>query len=212
MLFRSTLLRELPPPTPEEILDFLWRNRDKASAVVANLEQNGWFADIEKENLFNRILVDTLGHWRVVGMVLLLGVAGLFVFGMWRLIIAKGKNPKNIPRLAAALDRVRPRTGLLDMRLQGALRAGQFYEAARIKARELFTHLGVQPAQEGLPPKVEIEAGWWRRSRIEHDLREIWQIAYGEQPVPVPAKKWDRWQQRLRSLGQLIEQRVIRFE
>jgi hypothetical protein len=208
----NLLLRELPPPTPEEILEALWNNRDKASAVVSNLERNGWFRDLERENLFNRILHDAFPHWVIVRFVLIAGAVVLFIYAIRRLVIARSTGARNFPRLAQVLDRYRPRAGLLETRLQGALRAGQFYEVARINARELFASLGIRPALEGEPPTIEIEAGWWRRTRIESDLREIWQIAFGLEPVPVPARKWERWNQRLDEMGNLIRTRVVRFE
>jgi hypothetical protein len=208
----NVMLRELPPPSPEEILDLLWQNRDQASPIIANLERSGWFSELERENLFNRMLLSAFPHWTIVRFFLLLGVVALFAYGLRRLVTGRHRFAKNVPRFSVALERFRPRAGILETRLRGALRVGQYYEAARIKARDMFESVNARPAEEGMPPRAVIDAGWWRRGRIERELHETWQIAFGSEPLPVPARDWERWQTRLNNLRDMIRDGTIHLE
>ena len=225
----NLILKSLPPTTPEQILDYLrehpeeivdylrkhpeliTNNLDKASPFVAALEDEGVFADLEQRNIFNRMLLENFEHWVFVRNTLVFGAVILLGYGLWRFIKLRRPGLAGVPRFAVALERYRPRVGLLERRLRESLRVGQHYEAARETARALFADLGLTPAAEGLPPAFEISTSWWRRGRIEADLREIWGIAFANEPEPVSAKRWQKWPARLAALRRQIDSGVIRF-
>jgi hypothetical protein len=209
-----SLLQQLPTPVPNiedfpDFLQFLWDNRDKASEVVAAMEDSGLFQELE-QNL-DEFFVEHLGLWNIVRALLVFGMIAVFAISCRRVLVSRYRFAKAAPRLSLALDRFRPRGSFLDQRLRGSLRGGQCYEAARIRARQMFAEADWTPALEGGPsPKVQINTGWWQRRGLERDLRELWKIAFGAEPVAVPAKHWDKWLSRLNEIHKLIRDSVIR--
>lgn len=223
------ILQALPPTTPSEILDYLRQhpeeivnylrkhpeiildNLDKASPLLAELEDRGIFSDLEDRNVFNRLLLENFPLWVFVRNVLILGTLVLAGYGIRRLIAARRRIWKGVPRFAVALERYRSRGGLLEQRVKSALSTGQYYEAARDHARTMFAELHLTPVVEGPPPRVQIDAGWWSRGQIERDLNEIWRIAFGDDPRPISAKEWAQWPRRVDALRKKIEAGVITF-
>ena len=224
----SLILKSLPPQTPEQIMDYLrehpdeivdylrkhpeliWNNLDKASPLVATLEEEGVFDEIEKQNLIDSHLLEYFHHWVFVRNALILGALLLLGYGVRRFVASK-QNAPPVPRFSVALERFRPRVGLLDQRLREGFRAGEHYEEARERARAMFAEMGLAPAAEGPPPAFEIQASWWARRRIEADLREIWRVAHGPEPEPISEKKWQKWPARLRFLRDQIRAGRVRF-
>jgi hypothetical protein len=210
----TSLLQQLPPPIPSldnlpEFLQFLWDNRDKASTVVAAMEQSGVFQEIEGH--MDEFVLNHIDFWYIMRALLVLGMIAILVVSCRRMLASRFRFAKAAPRLSLALNRFRPRGSMLDQRLRGSLRGGQCYEAARIRARQLFADVEWTPALEGVPsPKVEINTGWWQRRAIRRDLLELWKIAFGAEPVLVQAKHWDKWLARLREIHKLIRDGVIR--
>jgi hypothetical protein len=224
----SLILKSLPPQTPEQIMDYLrehpdeiidylrkhpeliWNNLDKASPLVAILEDEGVFDEIEKQNLIDRLLLEHFDHWVFVRNALILGALLLLGYGVRRFVASKQSAPWG-PRFSVALERFRPRVGLLEQRLREGFRAGEHYEEARERARAMFAEMGLSPAAEGPPPAFEIQASWWARRRIEADLREIWRVAHGPEPEPISERKWQKWPARMRFLRDQIRAGTVRF-
>jgi hypothetical protein len=223
-----TALLQLAQPMPEfnnpkELLRFLWENRemlwenrdklwahrDMASELASSAEQSGLFQEIEGQ--LDEIVGSNIESWWIPKALLLFGLLIVFALSVRRFIAGRFRFPKAAPRLSMALDRSRPRGSLLDQRLRGSLRGGQCYEAARIRARQMFADLEWTPAEEGGNlPRVDIHAGWWQRRALARDLRSLWKIAFGAEPVLVQAKHWDKWLARLREIHKLIRDGVIR--
>jgi hypothetical protein len=229
----NLIITELPPGTPNEVMkhvlehpeealkflaenpdfrDFLWENRDKASPLLAELEDAGVFSALGESDVFNRSLLSIFPLWVVIRNVLFVATLALLGYAAMKFLGSKWKVVKTVPRLAVVLDRFRPRAGLLEQRLRDGVAAGQYYEAARERAQLLFADLGLSPATEGPPPAYTIAAGWFERSRIDRELRDIWGIAFGTEPRPVTAKAWSKWPSRLAALRDWIQDGVIRFE
>ena len=223
----NLMLQTLPSPNPEDMLgflwenrDLLWENRDMAEQILSNVERSGIFSELErgdgKENrlgrLLNRTLLDMFDTYQIVRLVIVLGMAALLAFGILSLIKSRFSYSRKVPRFSLALDRVKPRAGLLEMRLRGGVGRGQYYEIARDRAREMFAALDLTPGEGGPPPKFTVEASWWRRAAIERQLREVWQVAFGTEPVPVTSRRWQQWQDRLDEIRTMIRRGQIRFE
>jgi hypothetical protein len=209
-----SLLQQLPTPIPNiedfpDLMQFLWDHRDKASEFVAAMEDSGLFQELE-QNL-DDLFLEHIGLWQIIRTLLVFGMIAIFAISCRRVLVSRFRFVKTAPRLSVALDRLRPRGSFLDQRLRGSLRGGQCYEAARIRARQMFADVDWTPALEGGPtPKLEINAGWWQRRGLERDLRELWKVAFGTEPVPVAAKQWDKWLTRLKEIHKLIHDGVIR--
>src|SRR5262249_28178020 len=150
-------------------------------------------------------VLEHIGLGQIVRALLVFGMIAIFAISCRRVFGSRFRFAKTAPRLSLALDRFRPRGNLLEQRLRGSLRGGRCYEAARIHSRQMFADVDWTPALDGAPaPRVVINTGWWQRHRLERDLRELWKIAFGTAPVPVPAKRWDKWLARLREIHKLI--------
>jgi hypothetical protein len=217
----ESLLRQLPPPIPDihdlpsllqaawDNRDLLWANRQYASELVASAEDEGLFQEIEQR--MDDDLLDIIPFWWIIRGLLFFALVIVFGLSIRRFVGSRFRFSKVAPRLSMALDRFRPRGSLLDQRLRGSLRGGQCYEAARTRARQMFADLEWTPAEEGGNlPRVEINAGYWKRQAIARDLRELWQVAFGREPIRVTAKHWDKWIARLREIHKLIRTGVIR--
>lgn len=210
-------LTELPPPpvNPSQIPEFLWANRDllwEHRDKLADLEDSGFFREFEQSNFFNELLLSWQPHWVWIRFTLAIVTLAILAMAVRRFFSARFRHAKNASRLAVALDRFRPRVGLLEQRLRSAMSRGQAFEAAREKARQFFTDLEIAPAEHGQTlPEFTIEAGWWQRRSLSHDLREAWRIAYADEPAPVSVKQWPKFQSRLQNLREAIRKGIIRF-
>jgi hypothetical protein len=82
------------------------------------------------------------------------------------------------------VSRQAPRGTVLDMRLEGLLDAHNIWETGRQLARDAFEAGGVPaPVPYREPAVVVTGAGWWRRSRIQRRVLELWRLAFGQQPI-----------------------------
>lgn len=212
-------LQTLPAPNAEDIAQFLWdnrallwENRDKAEDLLAAIEESGVFLELEKGDPIGESIRDSIAGWAMVRVVLALFTIAILGYGIMSLIRWRFGYSKRTPRLALALDRARPRVSLLEQRLRGDVTRGQYDEVAREKARQLFESLPVAPAPEGEPPHVAISVPFWRRGRVERNLREAWTLAYADDPPPVPAREWARIKKSLSELQLAFERGSIRFE
>lgn len=214
----NLILQSLPQPRPDDIAKFLWENRDLiwqngdlAEALLAQMEEDGIFDELERSEIFTNILDRLLEPWTITRIVLFLGAVGLFVYGIKAFIGSKNRFAKKALRLSMVLDRLRPRAGLLELRLRSGLGRGRYYELARQKARAMFADLRLTPAEDGALPAVTIDADWWRRARMLRDLRQIWAIAFGREPVAVTARQWNAWLKKLDQVELAIRNGVVRF-
>jgi hypothetical protein len=225
------LMLQTMPANPEELLklladnpELLWQNRELAEELVAKAERGGLLAELERGNendpdrkppimsALQDLLERALSRFVIVRFVLILGTLALLGYVIVAFIRAKFSRARRVPRLSVALDRVRPRAGLLEMRLRGGVGRGQYHEIARDRAREMFASLDLTPADGSPPPNYTIDAGWWWRGRIERQLREAWSVAFGAEPVPVSARQWEHWQTHLDELKTMMRRGAIRFE
>jgi hypothetical protein len=217
--YQNLIITSLPGQNPEDIAQFMWENRDLlwknsdlAEQILGNLEHDGILEEVEKSDLLGSILDNNLEPWMIAKLVLILGAIGLFGYAALAFMGSRYKFPKRVARLSLQLDRLRPRAGLLEMRLRTGLGRGRYYELARQKAREMFADLKLTPAEEGPLPKVEIDAGWLKRGRILRNLRKVWAVGFGPEPVAITARQWTAWRKKQDEIEQLIRDGVIRFQ
>jgi hypothetical protein len=220
-------LQSIPSPQ-EDPLGFmkavggiLLNNRDLAEEFLSNAERDKFFSDMERgdgkeikplgQQLNTLLTEEWFGKDVLVRMVILIGMAALLGYGILSLIKSRFSYSRKVPRLSLALDRVKPRAGLLEMRLRGGVGRGQYYEIARDRAREMFAALDLTPAEGSPPPAIAVNAGWWRRDVIERQFREAWKVAFGIEATPVTSRKWEQWQRQLDVIQTMIRRGQIRF-
>jgi hypothetical protein len=214
----NLILQSLPGGVPEDIAQFLWENRellwkntDFAEAVLDHVENTGILDEIDRSGALATMAENLFEPWMIARVLLVLGGVALLGYGAMRFMGSRFRFPKRVARISMVLDRLRPRSGLLELRVRSGLGRGQYYELARQKAREMFAELKLTPAAEGPMPTVEINAGWLRRGRIMRDLRAVWAVAFAAQPVPVTARQWSAWNKKLDQIEVMIRHGAIRF-
>jgi len=204
------------PDRPEDVADYLWQHKDElwkhpeiADALASELEQSGIFQEIERADPFNAFLSR---HMPPVIRILL--AAGAILLGGY-MLMALARSRQSVTRqgsrLATVLAQIRPRVGLLDQRVQNGIGHGLFEELARRQARQMFAELDLTPAEGAPAPRFAVEAPFWRRSQIVRDLRRVWAVAFGPQPVVMSIRDQQRWQGRLSLLKAMIHDHAIRI-
>lgn len=215
----NLMLQSLPLPPPEDLAQFLWDNRDLlwqnadyAETVLAAIEEEGIFSELEKSDPLGQIMRDLFAPWVMAKGVLIFGMIALLGYGIFGFMNSRFRGQRRTARLSLLLDRTRPRTGLIDLRLRSGLGKGQYYELARERARAMFADLNITPL-EGTPlPPTTINTSWWQRGRIARDLRRVWAVAFGSEAVPINAREWEPFVRKLRQLSAMVENGTIRFE
>jgi hypothetical protein len=197
---RFDLDLKMPPPPnippPEELIAVL----------------NKGLAGIEEENGFNRALREIAGGTnvplQVVGLVLTIAAAG-FVFS--RLVHARQRFEPGVPHLASSAPPWMPAVEILDQRQRAILRQGNFWEPARLQARQEWDLIlgasraparGARALAPAPTPPVTIRGHWWERHSLQRLTGRLWRLAYGSEPVWISARRWRRVERDLRTLRQ----------
>jgi hypothetical protein len=196
------------PNSPEDLLKLLRDHPELADVMAAAVEESGLLQEIERADPFNEIINQNIGVDGITRLVLILGAAGLFAFGLVSLIRSRHSVQRNSPRLSMVLNLIRPSVGLLDQRINNGVGRGLYYEVARQNARQMFADLNITPAEGAPPPIVSIDAPWWRRNRIARDLLHVWAVAFDPEPVAI-TRRFEQWNGRLSELGQMIRRGSI---
>jgi len=191
--FQVPLTKLPPPPLPRaEILDRLLHG-------------------LEQENLFNRLLLESIGArhiWRAV----LLGLTVLVVvLAFRRLLVARHRPEPRLPLVAqkAALALAAPPVQAL--RREALLKAGNLWETARELARECFEVYGMPGLGSAEPPAFAVEGGWWQRWRLSRLVRRLWDLAYGPDASRISPRQIRRVQEDLAQLGLVLEAGLVVF-
>jgi hypothetical protein len=145
---------------------------------------------LEEENFFNRLLVAIVGRDRIMRIVLLFLSAGLLVYCVTRLVRARHRAESGVPLLPEGVTAAGEAAAIMSRRDRDVIRGGNLWEAARGLARSCFAREPWQ-GRGGGPPRV-VAAGWWRRQRLTRQVQELWDVAYGPRPFPVPPRKFAR--------------------
>jgi hypothetical protein len=140
---------------------------------------NQMIAGLERENAFNRLLVQAFGgsERAIVRTVLLVLTIALLVYGLYRALNARHRVEPKVPRLPTQLTALAPPLPALEQRHQAVLARGNLSEAARELARQAFTALGVPPAAGAAVPAFTVDGSWWQRLVWGRRVRQLWDLA-----------------------------------
>jgi hypothetical protein len=127
---------------------------------------------------------------------------GLLLFGLYRLLQARYRIEPGTPLLARCLQQLAPAGTVLEQRQRAMLQQGNLWEAARDLARHCFEPAGSLPARAGKKPgpaghtmalpRILVTAGWQRRWVLQHQVRRLWQLAYGHSTRRVSPREFAR--------------------
>ena len=183
------------PPPPEQVIAAL----------------NKGLAGIEEEDVINRALNEITGGTHVplqaLGLILTIAVAGL---ALSRLFQARHRFEPGVPYLASDVAQLVPSVEILEQRHRAILRQGNFWEVARLGARQAWDAiLGAASGKVGRPvselaseaaPAVPVRGSWWRRRKQQQVADKLWRLAYGAEPVWISARQWRRVEEAIRVL------------
>jgi hypothetical protein len=142
---------------------------------------NKFLRDLSKERFLDRLLPAWL--LPVILTVVLLG------YGFVRLTGSRHRIDTGAPLFAGALARLTPTETLAEQRQLALLGTDNFWEPARALAREVFESATGQADPE-TPPEVRAVGGWRERRQLRRLVRRLWELAYGDVPVPVSAEEF----------------------
>ncbi len=175
-----------PPklPPPEELIGSL----------------NKGLAGVEEENGFNRALNELPGGGslplQTLGIILTIALVG---FALSRLVQARQRFEPGVPHLSSGLTMLVPSVEVLDQRHRALLRHGNFWELARLQARQSWeavlgsapgSGLGAAVAQRH--PPIQVRASGRRGRKLRRLAQRLWSVAYGVKPTWISARRWRR--------------------
>jgi hypothetical protein len=165
---------------------------------------------LEEENFFNRLLVTLIGRDRILRIVLLFLSAGLLVFGLNRLMRARHRTERGVPPLPDGGQVGERELPVMHLRERDMVRGGNLWEAARGLARSCFDR---EPwLTDGAGPPQVLVAGWWRRQRLTRKVQQLWELAYGRTPIPVPPRKFARIAAAVDEVRAALASGTLRFD
>jgi len=145
-------------------------------------------------------------------MALIVLTVGLLAFGWLLLGRSRHRHESAAPLFAQALVKLAPAGPGVDGRHQALLEARNLWEAGRTLARQFFeavpsTGMGIQ----GRPPRVLVAGGWWRRWRLQRQVRQWWEVAYGRRAVRISPRRLARLAEQLNEAKKDLAQGTWRF-
>ncbi len=145
----------------------------------------------EREDLFNRYILEALGERRVLRMWLIGLTAALLIYGVFRLMRAGYQAESKVPLVTRSIAQLQPAASVVDRRHQQSVSDGNFYEAARELAVAALTEVGYDPAlaRTWEKPTVRVDGNWWNRQTLSHRVHQLWKLAYDDQTRPVSRRQ-----------------------
>jgi hypothetical protein len=153
--------------------------------------------ELEIKDAFNKLVQDMVPYRSLLAGLALALTALLAANGLYLLARSRHRIDLGAPLLDTMLRRPAAARTLMEQRYRALLYRGNLWEPARAVVRQAFEAVGwpgLNPRSSGTPPAPQVQAsgGWWRRRRLERLVRRLWQMAYGEKPVPVSARDFTR--------------------
>lgn len=162
--------------------------------------------ELEKDNAFNRMINNAVlnitprpDQWPRAVMVI--ATAVLALFGLARLSQARHRQEKGVPPPLSGLERTPSASSLVEQRHQALIREGNYWETARGLARQFFESalearapVDSQRAHDSpatLPP-LPVRGGWWQRWRAYYQMKRLWRLAHGREPVRISFRRLRR--------------------
>lgn len=141
---------------------------------------------LEKENFFNRLLLDIVPADQLLRIIFVILSIGLALYALRRLARARHWIEPTLPRITAKLARKTPELPILTQRQRALVEAGNFWEAACDLARHCFESDGHRPAH----PPLAVEGGKHQRAALQRHVHLLWQLAYVQPPQPISVDRF----------------------
>jgi hypothetical protein len=183
-----------PPPIPWGPL---------LNTLVDQAQQHGLVEDFVRRNVHRT----TIWRWALIV------VAALTLpFALRRLLVSRFRRDQKEALLVGLQAPAPPPLPLVELRRQETSRRGNFADSARALARQ-WLHEKLDAAGDSATtlPRYEIAASWWRRRRLDGNLRWLARLVGPAPPVWVSARAFRRLASSLDEVGEACEKAEIRF-
>lgn len=178
---------------------------------------NELIAGMEREDLFNKVLLSNIDQrrlWGVGGLVLAMVLLGL---GVMRAMQAKYRVDPATPLFAKTLAKMRPGATLVKQRHQAMLESGGLWELARERALQACADLGCAPAGEApqpeapSEPRLTVGGGWWQRQLLRRRATRLWHLARSVSPEPITARSYSRILEDVETIQAAAAEGILHF-
>lgn len=182
---------------------------------------NQMLRGVEKENLFNRMLVEGVGKRPILRWLLLAATVGMLVLAVRALMRARFRRDhaarlvvSRTPEEAAAL-------ALPAQREQALVELGNYWEPAQALVRQFFLdHAGIMPPlwrkatdeEDAIPPRFNVAGSWWRRQALARKVNDLWDLVQRSATWPVARAKFLALLRTIDELAQAVAAGELQFE
>jgi hypothetical protein len=177
---------------------------------------NRMIRGLEDENIFNRLLLESIGKEPYLRALLLLGSVAALVWGGWRLMHGRFHLDARVPLLVGKQTAVAPAVPVLAQRQEELRHLGNLWEPAQVLARQFFLDHGglavpLWDDEAAKTPAVVTGGGFWQRRTLARQVRELWKLARTGPARPVSSRQFDRLLRLLAELGDAVAAGQLAF-
>jgi hypothetical protein len=169
---------------------------------------------LEEERFFDRVLLRLFSRERIVAAVLLVLSVVLLLYGASRLMRARYRHEPAVPLVAAGpLALADGDLPVMTQRYRDVVCGGNLWEAARALARSSFdAPAAVMPGHAAKAPPVAVAGGWRQRRTLGRQVRRLWELAYGQRPVPIAPAQFARVAAVVQTVRAALADGTLRFQ
>jgi hypothetical protein len=172
---------------------------------------------LEQEDLFNKLILEQFSLRQIVSAWAVAVTVTLLLFVFYRLIRSGYHTDTQAPLLAQGAGQAGPAAPVLALRWQSLIQDGNLWEVAGDVARQWFAESGYDLALAAAPGKpvprsIRINAGWWRRRRLQRQVSRLWRLAFQPEPERVSRRDFERLLTDVYDLRTAAEQGVVQFQ
>ncbi|MCI0377045.1 MAG: hypothetical protein L0215_05540 [Gemmataceae bacterium] len=176
---------------------------------------NQMLRGLEEENIFNRLLVETIGKEPVVRVFLLALTALLLLLGARRIVLSRFHRDNWAALIADDLSPPPPVPVEVE-RQQALLKRKNLWEAARVLARDYFLeHAGQAPSplEDVKPvPAADLAGSWWQRHTLQKRLDDLWDLAQAQQKRRISPRAFRKLTNDLAEMTTAVLDGRVRFQ
>lgn len=177
---------------------------------------NGLLRGMEREDLFNRMLLSQMDHDRLLGGVALALAAIALLFGAFRALQSRFRIDGGSPLFAKSLADMSPAATLVEQRHRSMVESGGLWELARDRAVQLIGDIGCPPpaardSGDAPEPVLWVSGGWWQRQILRRKALRLWHLACSDTPEPFTPRAYTRILEDAAAVEAAVADGLVRF-
>lgn len=173
---------------------------------------NALITGLERENIFNKIVLDNVIWSRLVATLGASSAAVLAAYGVYRAFRARHHVEAESPLFAAALAKAAPPTTPTAQRHDAMVREGALWELTRDTVRHAFARLGFANDAAGTrPPRLAISGGWWARQAMTRKIARLWRLAYKDEPQRISSTQFSMIVKQVHEMENAVADGIVQI-